>query len=91
MSMRSPLLLSLLGVAGCAQDYDVTAQKRVLSTQQATFDAGMVAVGDREILDGLFREDLRSAQVDGARADLERSSWVASGAELDRVWTSWVG
>ena len=43
------------------------------------------------ILDGLFREDLRSAQVDGARADLERSSWVASGAELDRVWTSWVG
>ncbi len=41
-------LLALL--AACSNDYDVAAQKRIVSTDLATFDAGMVAVGDRETL-----------------------------------------
>ena len=48
------LLLTLAAATGCGQDYDFAEQKRVLSTGQATFDAGMVAVNDRETLDVLL-------------------------------------
>ena len=41
------VLLLALGL-GCQSDYDKIAQSRILSTSLATFDAGMVAVNDRE-------------------------------------------
>jgi hypothetical protein len=44
-------LLSLLALTtACANDYEVNAQQRILSTSYATFDASMVAVGDRETM-----------------------------------------
>ncbi len=50
-----------LAISACGQDYEVNAQKRVLSTAQATFDAGMVAVNDRETLDVLLYSTGRGA------------------------------
>ncbi|MFT5687149.1 MAG: hypothetical protein ACI8RZ_008106 [Myxococcota bacterium] len=48
--MRLLLPTSALGLISCAPDHEITAQRRELSTELATFDAGAVAVGDRETL-----------------------------------------
>ena len=43
-------ILTLLVTAGCVTETGVARQKRYLSTEQATFDAGVVAVADRETM-----------------------------------------
>ncbi|MDG1481399.1 MAG: MopE-related protein [Myxococcota bacterium] len=48
--MRPLLTTAALGLFSCAPDHEITAQRRELSTELATFDAGAVAVGDRETL-----------------------------------------
>lgn len=48
------LLVPTLALSACSNENNVIAQKRELSTDQATFDAGQVAVNDRETLDVLL-------------------------------------
>jgi uncharacterized protein (TIGR03382 family) len=48
--MRPLLLTASLWLTSCTPDHEITAQRRELSTELATFDAGAVAVGDRETL-----------------------------------------
>lgn len=43
-----PLMMFSMLMAGCEPDHTLLPQRRELSTEFATFDAGAVAVGDRE-------------------------------------------
>jgi len=43
-----PLLFFPLWMQGCNPDHEILPQRREVSTELATFDAGAVAVGDRE-------------------------------------------
>ena len=43
-------MLPLLWLTACSPDHEILPQRRELSTELATFDAGAVAVGDRETL-----------------------------------------
>ncbi len=47
--MSRAFLIALLTIA-CKQDTGVVAQKRILTTEQNTFDAGTIAVSDRETM-----------------------------------------
>ena len=71
--------LVLFGVlAACKQDYKPVAQKRILTTEQATFDAGTVAVNDRETLT-VYVASTGSAPVTVFNVTLEDESdshWV---------------
>ncbi len=48
--MRLLSLTAVFWLMACTPDHEITAQRRELSTELATFDAGAVAVGDRETL-----------------------------------------
>lgn len=43
--------LALAALAGCGSEYSPEQLERIVSTSQVTFDAGVVAVGERETLD----------------------------------------
>ena len=43
-------LVLVCGLAACKQDVTIVQQRRILTTEQATFDAGTVPVNDRETL-----------------------------------------
>jgi len=48
--MRIVSLFGIITGLGCTPDHEITIQQRQLSTEQATFDAGAVAVGERATL-----------------------------------------
>lgn len=48
--MRILSLTATIWLFSCTPDHEITAQRRELSTESATFDAGAVAVGDRKTL-----------------------------------------
>lgn len=45
-----PLLFSAMMLSGCKPDHEILPHRREVSTALATFDAGAVAVGDRETI-----------------------------------------
>ena len=90
MTSRVPLLLLPL-LLGCGnQGYDITAFKRELGTNLATFDAGTVAVGDTEsviiYVQSTARGDvtLSGAEVDDPdHWEIVPSSWQVDDADGD--------
>lgn len=46
-----PVAAVVLALSGCGSEYSPEQLERIVSTSQVTFDAGVVAVGERETLD----------------------------------------
>jgi len=72
------LVAALSVVVGCANDTGVVQQKRILTTAQNTFDAGTVAVNDRETLT-VYLESTGQAPVtvfDAYLEDPTDTHWV---------------